>query len=342
MKAPPREDIFVSVCCTAEIIDAPDVDELGRLSLLLSERFRYWEILVAVPADAMWNADILLSKVSNLRLVSIRSGTPFYRSRVAIASEAIGDVVLLTVPDELSTFDPLFMMEEAYSRNVIIIGRREQHGIVNPALVALGRSAGFRVDDRDMLTTAYPRTLLNRILAHPNRQLALRFPPVDNALSVEWLTRPGNGKRARPFQEVGRRLGLIQKLVVSSAPRVLALVSLLSLLVMIGATAFAFYAVTVWLTLESVQPGWFTTSLALSLTAAFLACAIFGLAIGLQKIIEALTEDASDYIVGEQSAVDMFGQVFHQLNVDVESWVPPATATHPPLESNDVAVGRDK
>lgn len=312
-----REDIFVSVCCVFDSDQGQNYDTLKNISGKLSDRFRYWEIIVGVSAEGPLNINDILSSVPNLRLLEMRSGTPFYRCRVAIASEAIGDVVLLTSPDEMSVVDPIDFLESAHSKSAIIVGRRERGGFANPMLRMLGRGAGFHVDERDTLTVAYPRTILNQILVHPDRQLALRFPPAARSIPVVWKTIIDN-KRQRPIQALRRRLGLIQKLIISSAPNVLTLVSLVSFVVMAIAIMFACYALGVWFTLSEVQPGWLTTSLALSLTAEFLACAIFGLSIGLQKIIEALSTDTTNDIVGEQGAADMFDGVFHQLNVDIE------------------------
>jgi hypothetical protein len=247
----------------------------------------------------------------------VRPGTPFYRRRAAVASEAIGDVVVLASLDEQPMLDIIAMIELAALKGSIVIGRRDNATLMNPALRVLGRSAGFRVDVRDMLTAAYPRALLNKLLAHPDRQLALRFPPSDSAIPVIWERSCEGPGRARSFREFGRRLSVVQKLLVSSAPLVLTLVSLLSLLVMFAAFAFAIYAVIIWLTLETVQPGWFTTSLVLSLIAAFLGNAIFGLSIGLQKVIETLSDDAGDDIIDERSAVDMFDQAMKELNVEI-------------------------
>lgn len=314
-----RQDIFVSACLADFVPDAKNIDALRRLSVRLGAFYRYWEILVVAQAEAAHDHEPLLSAVPNVRLFKVRNGTPFYRRRVVVASEAIGDVVLLTSVEELPLFDPVNLVETAMARGAIVIGRRDRASAVNPALKALGRSAGFRVDERDMLTAAYPRTLLNQLLAHPDRQLALRFPPSDSGIPVLWISCEDRARRRHSVREFGRRLGLIQRLLVSSAPRVLTLVAYSSLVVVVCAAAFAVYAVVVWLTFEKVQQGWFTTSLVLSLTAAFLGSTTFGLSIGLQKVIEALTDDLSDIVTDERSAVDLFGQVIHELNVEVES-----------------------
>lgn len=323
-----REDIFVSVCFADVEPGADNAGALRSLSARLDARYRYWEILIITSADVAQDCEYLLSEVPNLRLLKARNGTLYYRRRVAVASEAIGDAVLLTSVDELSAFDPIELIETAMARGAIVIGRCNRRSAMNPALKALGRSAGFRVDARDMLTAAYPRTLLNRILAHPDRQLGLRFPPVDSAIPILWHTAAAeSSRRGRSFKEFGRRLSLIQKLLVSSAPIVLTILALSSLVVVLCSIAFTFYAVTVWLALETVQEGWFTTSIILSLTAAFLGSMGFGMSIGLQKMIELLTSDVIDDITDERSAVDMFGQVIHELNVDVEEQSAPLPST---------------
>jgi hypothetical protein len=74
----------------------------------------------------------------------------------------------------------------------------------------------------------------------------------------------------------------------------------------------------VWLTLPT-QPGWFTTSIVLSLTAFFLGCAILGLSMGLQKVIELLSGEANEDIVDEQASGDLFGQVMQELNVEIDT-----------------------
>ena len=304
--------------CFAEVPPGDEcLVELGELSKRLAARYRYCEILLAVVADATQDYEPLMCQVANVRLLMVRPGMPFYRRRSVVASEAIGDIVVLASIDEQSMLGIIEMIELAASKASIVIGQRSNSSALNPALRALGRSAGFRVDVRDMLTAAYPRALLNKLLAHPDPQLALRFPPSDRSIPVIWRPSSEGGGRARSFREFGRRLSLVQKLLISSAPRVLTLVSLLSLVVVCAAFAFAIYAVVIWATLEWIQPGWFTTSLVLSLTAAFLGGAIFGLSIGLHKVIETLSNDVVDDIIDERSAVDMFDQAMKELNIEI-------------------------
>lgn len=313
-----RSDILVSVCFTELPVGDPELAGIERLVERLNRRFRYWEILVAAYADLSEGDAQRLWKVPNLRLLRLRRGSSFYRRRAAVAYEAIGDVVVLASIDELPFLDLVVMIETAEAAATIVTGHRPSSSLVNPLLAALGRSAGFRVDARYMLTAAFPRTVLNQLLAHPDRQLALRFPPSDIGAPLLYPARAGTDG-PQSLRGVGRRLALLQRLLVSSAPRVLTFVGLFSLLVTVSALAFAIYVVAVWLILRSIQPGWFTTSLALSLTTVFLGTAIFGISIGLQKTIEQLSPDAVGDIIDETGSSDLFGQVLHELNVETNA-----------------------
>lgn len=309
-----RDDILVSVCFAEARGGTETLVALRDLATRMAASFRYWELVLIADADAGF--DTLMRELPNVRLLKVRHGAPFYRRRAAAASEAIGDVVVLAAVDELEALDIVEMVETAEASGSIVIGRRGRGSLLNPALRALGGSAGFRVDARDMLTAAYPRTLLNRLLAHPDRLLALRFPPADHSLPVHWREANGGAGPRRQLQEVGRRFNLVQRLMVSSAPTVLSLVVVLSLLVILSSLAFSAYAVVVLLT-STPEPGWFTTSIVLSLTAFFLGCAILGLSMGLQKVIELLSGEVGEDIVDEQASGDLFGQVIQELNVEV-------------------------
>ncbi len=319
-----RDDLFVSVAVPELSAGLGAAEIVRRIAGALAERFRYWEILIVVGPDAAQGLEPLLTGGGNIRLLTVRHGTPFYRRRVAVAAEAIGDVVLLVSLDEEPLLDLVAMIERAEARAGIVIGRRASASLLNPVLRALGRSAGFRADGRDMLTAAYPRPLLSQLLAHPDRQLALRFPPSDEGIPVEMQECRGAGGPSRSIRDVRRRLDLLFRLLISSAPRVLTLVALLSLLVTASAVAFAGYAVIVWLTFPSVEPGWFTTSIVLSGTAAFLGLAIFGLTIGMHHVMDAHAADTAADIIAERSEADLFGQVVHELNVEMEESKGPA------------------
>lgn len=215
------------------------------------------------------------------------------------------------------------MIETAEARHALVVGRHVDANPLGSLAMALGRGAGLTIGPRDMLTIAFPRALLGIVLAHPDRLLATRFPPVDQRLPIlrqdmrerAELPRFRSGSKTCPL--LFRRTEVLHRLIISSAPGVLTLVAEAVLLAAFGGMLFAAHSVIVWLTLAHIQPGWFTTSLALSLTAAFLGFAIFGLSIGLRRLLEALTGGAEDLIIDEAAPIDLFGKVMDEFNVEI-------------------------
>jgi hypothetical protein len=322
--AAPRDDLLVSIGIAEAEAGEAALSMLTALASDLSVRFRYWELLIVTDVDKAGSYDRVLETIANVRLLKVRPGTSPYRRRVAIAGEAIGDVVVISTLDEIPSLAIVSMIERARESGAMVVGRRRSTVLLNAPFRALGASAGFRVDARDMLTTAYPRTVLNKLLNHPDPQLALRFPPNDNSITVlgQPILDTASARHRRSLRDSGRRVAMLQKLLVGSAPRVLGLVWSLAFLVAIVAVAFVIYAAAVWLVKEDVQPGWLTTSLALGLTAFFLGCAVFGLSIGLQKVIDLLSADLADDVVDEITSVDLFREVFDELNVEQDQETP--------------------
>jgi hypothetical protein len=125
----PRDDVFVSVCF-ADDADAADLlKRLEPLADALTAAFRYWEILIAIAEDADDDFDPILARIANVRVVTMRRATPFYRRRVAIASEAIGDVVALCALEELAYLDVIDMIQTAADRDSIVIGSRRRKSL---------------------------------------------------------------------------------------------------------------------------------------------------------------------------------------------------------------------
>ena len=173
----PREDFLVSVCLADPLRPAADLDRLIALAATLDTVFRYWEILIVTNGDDTYDCGALLATIKNLRILRTRSSVPFYRRRVISATEAIGDIVLLTSLEEIVGIDVADVILHAAELDRVIVGRRDRrHLLVDPVLALLGRAGGVRAGTGETLTVVYPRTILNQLLARPDRALALRFP----------------------------------------------------------------------------------------------------------------------------------------------------------------------
>lgn len=318
-----RDDILVSVCFTDQIPKDTNSLELVRsFTNHMKKRFAFWEIIIICESQ---NADYFLSfvkEIKNLRLIKVRPGTPFYRKRAVVASEAIGDVVALVSANELPDLDLFAMLDKASDGDTAVMCQRGKfyalEPILNKMLAVLGRGAGFKVDSRMMQTSVYHRTIVNHLLSHPNKELALRFPPNDINTYITLAT-PKN-EETYPFfsKDFERRIALVHTLLINLSPLLLFCVSILSALASIFAMFYLVYVVVVWLFLPSTEPGWLTLSLMLSASAFFLGGISFGMSLGLQQILSRIEQDRFDDIVGEVNRIELFDQVTNELNIELE------------------------
>ncbi|MGV8954568.1 MAG: hypothetical protein ACOH2M_25955, partial [Cypionkella sp.] len=284
-------------------------------------RFRFWEIILVAAADEVDPFLRLVKLVPNIRLIKVRHGTEFYRRRVIAAAEAIGDVVVLTTAAELPRIDLLKLVDTVHSQACVVVGQMQTvpmlDRLIATPLVALGRWAGFNVGMRDMQTVGFPRTLLNQVLAHPAKELALRFLPRDVGLPQANQMALNAAPTLRSFQNLERRLGLAQKLLVNLAPRLLQVVTLISSLTSLMAMGFGIYVIGVWWLLPTVAPGWLTLSAMLSVTGFMLGCTTSALCMGMLFLISRAEQDDFSDVSGEVNRVDLFGMVASDLNVEV-------------------------
>lgn len=316
----PRDDVLVSVCFGELSVEAVAFDSIATLAAELAARFRFYEIIV-VAEESRQDAYLpLIRRINNLRLFTVREGTAFYRRRVIAAEEAIGDVVLLANLPDLAGINALRMIERAADEQSVLLATRVSkmtQRSLEALLMLLGRMTGFKVNLRDLQTLALPRTLLNQLLAHPDPDLALRFPPRDVRVPLALVEVAPEISLPRDAG-LRRRMLLLQKLLVYMAPRLLMGVTLASALLAMLGFSFGLYVLVVWIVKDNVAPGWLTLSAATSLTAFFLGISITGLSLGLQQLLSRTCRDSLDGVAAEVNRVDLFGQVASDLNVEFE------------------------
>jgi len=316
-----REDILVSVCLSDVPLASAAFSEISAFAEMLASRFRFYEIIVVTDSTKKDGFLPLVSRIANTRLFLVREGLSPYRHRVIAASEAIGDVVLLATHDQFGTLDCIAMIDRAAESGQIIVGLRpEPRGVSRLLSVMLeiaGRAASFRAGSQDGPTIAFPRSLLNPLLQHSDPDLALRFIPRDPMFpATTFATRSGKAMSAEGHW-IARRVELIDKLVLHMAPAVLRLVALTSALLSCIGFVYTVYAIGVWVIVPKIQPGWLTISIMMSLMAVFLGGSIFGLSVGLQRLLALLRRDVFDSAAQEVNRADLFGHVATELNVDL-------------------------
>ena len=331
----PREDVVVSVCFS----DLPAGEKTARAIRELAQRldavYRFREIILVVD-DAEREAFLpLVEQVRDLRLFVVRRGTEYYERRVIAAEEAIGDLVVIGNVDEIGAMDLLAFLDHAEKSGAITLAneqaRRPVKSLLATPFMVLGRLAGFKVNPSDFQTIAMPRTLLNHILAHDDPRLALRFPPRDPRLPSETFAAVQNVASRSAFANgafghFSRRAQLLQAMLVYLAPALLSLVAFSSSLLTLLGLAYAVYIVGALIVVDTLAPGWLTTSTMLAISAIFMGVSTLGLSLGLQHLLKAQAKDRLERVSEEVNRIDLFGKVAQDLNVELDRDAPGLSA----------------
>lgn len=312
----PREDILVSVCFaeTEETADREPV--LSILAQRLSAHIRYWEIILVVTSSV--SSRVQIPNIPNVRIIKVAQQTDYFHRREIACSEAIGDVVLLSSFDELDVVDPVSMAETAWdSGQAIVAQRRGSAGALEHTLNALGRSSGLRASALVMQSMALPRPLVTLVMSYPDRQLALRFLPRDAGLPVQTWNCDGP-QNMLGLGDFPRRLALMHSLLSHSASSVLKITSFMAAIASVGALFFLIYTLVAWVLGFTLAAGSLGFSVSIAGFVLFFGLALLGLTIGLRRVIDLISTDDRDYVVGETNTLELFADLSRELNVNID------------------------
>jgi hypothetical protein len=313
-------DYLVSFCLAQESDLTPELDAISALAAFCDHRFRYWEIVYVAGEfhrSAIQAAIDKFAAIKGLRIVLVRDALSYYRRRTIAAAEAIGDVVVLTSFSEMAKADLLAFAEEAMADNRIVIGHRAGKGGLQPVSHWLiGLISRYRVDGCDLKTIAVPRNHLFAILDRPTASIDLRFEPkrglVPYVRKEVALTSSGGEAGLK------QRLELLAEIISTSASRFLAIFAFAAGIVFAIAVCYGLYAVAVILLRDNVQPGWFSTAIAQSGSAAFLSLGLAIIALGIANILDRMDRRARHEIIDEIGNVSFYDRI-HDLNVEIGS-----------------------
>lgn len=319
----PREDVVVSICFATPSSTNQTFATIRDIAGQLDRMYRFREIILVVEAHEKDAFLSLVEEVSDVRLFVVRKGTEYYERRVIAAEEAIGDLVLIAQEDEAAHMDVCAFLDHAEKANAVALancGKSQPiKTLLSAPFIALGRLAGFAVYPSDFQSIAMPRTLLNHILAHDEPRLALRYPPRDPRLPLSSYKAPKEVSSRSAFKDVGRRMQLLQTLLVYLTPIILSVVAISSTILTLVGLAFAAWIIGAVIVVDVLAPGWLTTNTMLAVSAVFMGVSTLGLSLGLQHLLRQQARDKGERVSEEVNRIDLFGKVAVDLNVELES-----------------------
>lgn len=309
-----RPDFLVSLCLMEEGRVDDELGVLVELSARCEACLRYWEILYVIREENRPLIDAAaarLAGIRNLRIIVVNRSVNFYRGRELAASEAIGDVVVISAFNEALELDLPALAEQALNTGEIILARRQGLAL-SPVHWALSLLSPYRVAATDLKTIALPRLKLAAILVRHTSAIDLRFEAKRGSDRYVRKVVPFSGRSRDSV--IGRRIDLAVEIVSSSAPRFLKGYALLSLGVVGLSVCYGIYAVMVYFLSDHVQPGWFSNTLVQSGSVAYLALGFSIVALGLARLTEQLVERTRSSIVDEIGNINFFANT-EKLNV---------------------------
>ncbi|MCI5043258.1 MAG: hypothetical protein MRY72_01050 [Aquisalinus sp.] len=315
----PRKDYLLSLVLVETSLPDGFGHDLKPVLSNLAQSFQYWEIVIVISGIQVSSQELgeHFANLPNVRVLCVWDRAGYYRLRTLGASEAIGDVVIISTLEEARISDLPGLADQ--SRNTgepVVVGRPKSLDAFSPMRTSLSSLTGYKLLKSDTHTAAFPRHDLNRILEMPTADLDLRFERQDAMTprrrisanrSVSWPVRKGH---------ILQRFALISDLIASSAPRALSAISLLSAIVAVASLLYCTYAIIVYFSGIEVQDGWLTISLVLGLTSFFLSCALGALSLGLVAILDRLSGGRQQVVLEEFSNTDFFRET-NDLNVDL-------------------------
>jgi len=278
-----RPEYFVSVC----VAERDDVSvELRRLPALVAQveaGFAWWEVILTVRASSLplvREAGPWLARLQGVRVAAVADAQGHDERRAAGARLAIGDVVVVTAGDEVEGIDLPRIAARAWQGRQAVVARASGNAGRTVAAGMLAAVTGFEVEAGHLATVAMRRDVLDVLAARTGFPVELRYRAKGGPVRYEGMDMPG----VRLGRSRGGRLDLLMALFAASSERYLAAFAVGGASVSVVAVAYGAYAVAAWVMLPAVQPGWLTSSLALSGSTAFVGVGLAVIALGIARL----------------------------------------------------------
>lgn len=321
-----RNEIFVSVAFAVRDAETHLEPWLRRLTALLRENFRYYEVLIVDDASADGTVALverLEREEKNLRLYCLPRSRGTDLALVAALDHAIGDFTVVIDPRSDPPEPILEMVDLAAAGAEIVYAlpreRVRKRGVYNRLTRAFLRIVA-RLNDIDLpraMSTyrLFSRTVLNYMLEAADRHRTLFLAPALSgykyaALEYEPLRAAAPPRRGA----LGELVSKAVTLTFSTSVRPLRFVSLMSLGVSGLTLLYSVYVLLAAFLMDDVAEGWASLSLQVAGLFCLVAIVLAVMSEYLLQVIE-LTNRRPIYHVARQSQSSTF-ELDRELNVD--------------------------
>lgn len=296
----------------------PERLPLSELLQALEKHFEYYELLVMLnPGQKVESFEREFMAYPNTRSIVMNAPAPEDVLRKKAFEIAIGDQVIFwnfaeATPEYLPILVQSNLAGNDFSGLVFPDKDRSLYGIGARMFASfVNKLTGYSLNSRLSSVGCYSRTLVNAINARESdvgymklllASAGFKHAYVDGASTVK-----------RNFRDVARRLSGSLEIIGGVPHRLLSTAAWASLAGCLACFVFLLYAMCVWLFVPTVQRGWTTTALILSLFFAIVYAAIFIFScIFLNRL---KLESRERFSIARESSRHDFIKTFSELNV---------------------------
>lgn len=323
---PAGSEILVSFVLISGGDAATDVAAVRTVSDYAAGRFDFYELILLASAPGRAWLDRIresIGQVPNIRVVALEDRQHYDDAAFTALQISIGDVVVCDETASVSTRVLGDLLESCLEKGnelvkTVATGRggslieRAVLGTVKFGLYAfLGRGI-----EKDVLRAfCVNRAAATRICESNDALRYFRLLGLSDQFREDRITVEGTARTSR-LDGLARKAQISAFLMSSAAPRILAGVAVLALLLCVVSLFYTVYALVVWLVLADVSKGW--TSLSLVLSALFAANfgVLSAVCLGVLEMLRNRRAQRPPATVQEINNADLFAQA-KNLNIEI-------------------------
>ena len=254
----------------------------------------------------------LLKDVPDCRFIWVDNSTQYYAMRSISANEAIGDRVLIANSSGFANSEAIDILRADQEEDFVFF--RRKRGLQSLIFRALSSLSSYDIDPSYTTEMIVRKRALHKLNHLHEKGLAFRFPNSNNA---EFNKIIKSEKNRRGKNTIRRRAALLIDVIFSSITSIFIGLCGLSVISAVLGAAYMIYAIIVYASDVDVQPGWFSTSVMLSMFTVVFSLFVFSASVFFIYFSNLLKQSgAPDYeILLTDDELRLFSKLKNETNV---------------------------